>query len=286
MSEAPTMHPVRIHLSDPSAEMLRRSDLRLVHPLDHETGDSRIVLVLDVDRANDVVDVALVHADPELATDSDVIVPKAAAATRFPIVVQSDLRSAVWRSQLGALVGRLATDQLEQVNDALDPEMAEEPSPFEIGLPLEGPFDGRWEFKSLEGAELRRLSADCGRALLEDDAAWIIDPRAIDPSSLGADRAVDVLIELMHWLQTRTLRLSETSYEFAVEVHASLTKDSWGEQADLAGELTVAFADLLMRPPVPKADGQRRALLTTASLPVVNDEFDVVRYLGIEMELV
>jgi hypothetical protein len=228
----------------------------------------------------------MTHADPELATDADVVVPKEVAGARFPIVVQSDLRSAVWRSQLGALVGRLETAHLDQVNDALDPDFAEEPSPFEVGLPLEGPFDGRWEFKRVEGDDLRRLSADCSRALLEDDADWILDPRTIDPSSLEEPGAADVLIELMHWLQTRTLRLSETAYEFAVEVHTSLTKDSWGEHADLAAELTTAFADLLMTPPVPRADGQRRALLTTAAFEVQPEEFDVVRYLGVELELV
>src|SRR5690606_9178922 len=148
---------------DPRAAVLRRGDLRLVHPLSHEAGGSRIALVLDVDRANDVVDMALIHADPDLATDTDVIVPKEVAGSRFPIVVQSDLRSAVWKTQVGALVGRLDAAQLDHVNDALDPDLAEEPSPFEVGLPLEGPFDGRWEFKSVEGDDLRRLSADCTR---------------------------------------------------------------------------------------------------------------------------
>ena len=281
MNRAPAARPLRIQLQDPGAAALRRGDLRLIHPLGHEAGDSRIALVLDVDRANDVVDVALVHAEPDLATDADVIVSKEAAGSRFPIVVQSDLRSAVWRAQLGALVGRLEPAQLEQVNDALDPELAAELSPFEIGIPLEGPFDGRWEFKSVEGDDLRRLSVDCTRALLEDDADWILDPRTIQPG-----QSAEVLIELMHWLQTRTVRLSETAHDFAVEVYANLTKDSWGDYSDLAMSIIDAFRDVVLAEPVQRAEGQRRAVLTTAALGVQAEEFDVVRYLGVELEIV
>lgn len=281
MSEAPEMQPVRLQLAGPHVTPPRRGDVSLVHPLGHEAGDSRIVLVLDVDRANEVADVALIHADPDLATDADVVVPKEVAGAHFPIVVQSDLRSAVWWSQLGARVGRLDAADLDRVNDALDPDVAVEPSPFEVGLPLEGPFDGRWEFKRVEGDDLRRLSADCSRALLEDDSDWTLDPRTIEPG-----QSADVLIELMHWLQTRTVRVSESAHEFAVEVYAKLTKDSWGEFADLATSIIDAFRDVILADPVSRAEGQRRALLTTAALETQTEEFDVVRYLGVQLELV
>lgn len=273
--------PVELSLRDPKASSVRRGDLRLVHPLDHEIGGSRVVLILDVDRAHDVVDVALVHAEPDLATDSDVVVPKDVAEAPFPIVVQSDLRSALWTSQVGALVGRLGPIDLDRLNDALYLDHQGELSSFALGLPLDGRADGRWEFKRLEGDDLRRLSADCSAALLDDDADWELDARAVVPG-----QSDEVLIELMHWLQTRPLRLSETSHEFAQEVYTNLTRESWGEHAELANSLIEAFAEVVMAQPIPSAEGRRRAVLTTLAFRDEAVEFDVVHYLGLELETV
>lgn len=273
--------PVAPKVTDVSAQWLRRGDLRLVHPLEFEPEGTRVVLVLDVDRANDVVDIALIHADTEMATDVDVVVPKVDARTQFPVVVQSDLRSAVWRSQVGGLVGRIEPAELEQVNDAFDPVSDGEPSPYLVGLPLQGTFDGRWEFKRSEGDDLRQLSADCTRALLDDGTEWALDPRTIKPGL-----SADVLIELMHWLQTRTVRLSESSHEFAVEVYSSLTKDDWGEHAEIASSLIDAFGQLVMVEPVPMATGNRLAVLTAVGLAVSPENTDVIHRLGRELELV
>jgi len=87
-------------------------------------------------------------------------------------------------------------------------------------------------------------------------------------------------------LQTRTVRLSETAHDFAVEVYANLTKDSWGDYSDLAMSIIDAFRDVVLAEPVQRAEGQRRAVLTTAALGVQAEEFDVVRYLGVELEIV
>lgn len=274
--------PVAPRLTDPTAASPMRGDVRLVHPLAHESGPPRIALILDVDRAHDVIDIALVHSHPDLATDSDVIVPKAIAGTQFPVVIQSDLRSAVWKQQLGGLVGRIDAAGLAMVNDALDPVPQGPSSHLSVGLPLDGPSDGRWEFKHLEGEDLRRLTADCSRAVLDDETDWELDPKTIVPG-----QSPDVLLELMHWLQTRTVQVSESAHEYAAEVYAHLTKNSWGEYSDVASALIDALADVLMAEPVPRAHGRRRAFLTTASIDVTTiGEFDVVQYLGVEVELV
>jgi hypothetical protein len=182
---------------------------------------------------------------------------------------------------VGALVGRLGPIDLDRLNDALDLDHQGELSSFALGLPLDGRADGRWEFKRLEGDDLRRLSADCSAALLDDDADWELDARAVVPG-----QSDEVLIELMHWLQTRPLRLSETSHEFAQEVYTNLTRESWGEHAELANSLIEAFAEVVMAQPIPSAEGRRRAVLTTLAFRDEAVEFDVVHYLGLELETV
>lgn len=146
----------------PAAHGAVRGELRIAR---EAGGGARCVLVLEV-HGDGTVQVALTHPYSELATDADVVVPAEWQAATWPVVVQSDLRSVVWASQLGDLAGRLSAAQLDELNDALDADGYD--GLCRVGIPLSGPADGRWEFKRTEGDDLRRLAARCVAALLAD----------------------------------------------------------------------------------------------------------------------
>lgn len=221
----------------------RRGDLRILRPLEFESEGCRIVLVADVDRANDIADVVLVHADPDLATESDVVVPKAVARSRFPVVVQTDLRSVVWTRQLGEKTGRLEAGQIEAINDLVDVGRGPSTGGYSLGLPLDGPFDGRWSFKREEGADLRRLSADCTQALLETQGRTQWAPDALtsmtDASSLE-------LLRLVHWLSTRSPKTAASDRRRLVEVVAGLERHGWSSRPDLGDELSAVVAEAVL----------------------------------------
>ncbi len=227
----------------PSPDHLRRGDLRILRPLEFESDGSRIVLVADVDRARDVADVVLVHADPGLATESDVVVPKAVARSRFPVVVQTDLRSVVWTRQLGEKVGRLEAEQIEAINDLVDAGPGASVDGYSLGLPLDGPFDGRWSFKREEGADFRRLSADCTQALLESQGRTEWAPDALmsmtDASNLE-------LLRLVHWLSTRSPKTATSDRGRLVEVVARLERYEWSARPDLGDELSAVVAEAVL----------------------------------------
>jgi hypothetical protein len=155
-------------------------DLRVIESLAHRPTDHRIGLVLRVDSANEFAEVLLVHAAPELATDRDVVLPSNVTSAPYDVVVQTDLRGAVWTIQLGRRVGHSAEPALAAVKAATSSLGAGEipMSPdarmaaLHAGIPLAGPLDRRWSFKESEGAALRALAADCTEALLDQGLAW------------------------------------------------------------------------------------------------------------------
>lgn len=143
-------------------------DLRVIKPLPHRQADRRLGLVLRVDSANEFAEVLLAHTAPEMATDCDAVLPYWAASAPYSVVMQTDLRGAVWVSQFGQRVGQLPEQALADVKagwNAPDPPTTRTPG-ISTGLPLAGPLDPRWQFKASEGAALRALAADCTEALL------------------------------------------------------------------------------------------------------------------------
>ena len=140
-----------------------RGDLRVVSPLDSD-GDRRVVLVTDVGAAAGYAAVALVHSSPEKAASVDAVIGDAVSGAPYPMVVQTDLVSCVWMSQLGRRIGRI--DPAE-VQAAVSRDDAGMPEGMTVGSPLTGLADRRWAFKETEGRALRCLTADAVSVLLD-----------------------------------------------------------------------------------------------------------------------
>lgn len=230
-------------------------DLRVIEALPHRPADHRIGLVLRVDSLNEFAEVLLVHSAPEVATDRDVILPAAVTSAPYDMVAQTDLRAAVWSLQLGMRVGHLDQRSLAAVKairyGATGGERAEAPAPevpdFGSGTRLAGPMDRRWSFKESEGAALRGLAADCTEAMLDQGLVWEVNPRLLQPEflDLANDREL-LLIELLHWAQTRRMSLTDDDLEQLLAAGA-LELDSWSQFGDLGADLLMGLQEVVLR---------------------------------------
>ena len=268
-------------------------DLRVIESLAHRPTGHRIGLVLRVDSASDFAEVLLVHAAPELATDRDIILPSDVASTPYDAVVQTDLRGAVWTLQLGRRAGHLAELALAAVKATDDsPKAGERPAApaarmpeLHTGIPLAGPLDRRWSFKESEGAALRALATDCTEALLDQGLAWEVNPGLLQPELLDlADDPELLLIELLHWTQTRRLSLTDDDLELLLAVGA-LEPDTWLQLSDLGADLLTGFQEVLLRVASGVSSAARtevRCMLTAAHLGATDQEVphDRIHYLA------
>lgn len=284
--------PTDVHV--PSSR-IARGDLRIVHALSHLPTDSRIGLVLDVDPDNEFTDVLLVHTAPELACDSDGVIPRWVSSAPYDVVVETDLRGVVWTWQLGASVGSLDDRALDAIRSIASRSREDSGASAELtevggvhsGLRLAGPADPRWSFKETEGHALRRLSEDCTTALLDSGLVWQVGPGLLRPDLLDrAEASGDVLDELLHWVMTRKVTLTEVDLE-ELDVLGFLDLDAWNAMGDLGLDVWTALQEVLLD----AASGgsaripSGRCLLTAAHLTAgERTSFEVVHVLGVQVE--
>ncbi len=229
-------------------------DLRIVAPLAHLPTDPRLALVLKVAEAGEFVEVLLVHPATELATDRDAVLPRRETSAPYDVVVQTDLRAVVWTWQVGERVGRLHESTLGELRawaSGIDDEaVSEQPTAgagFHTGTRLAGPIDRRWGLKKAEGTVLRRLAGDCTEALLTRDVVWRVDPGLLRPELLElADDPEALLEELLHWVATRSLALTDDDLEFLLSVGA-FDKERWAELIDVGADVLTGVLDTVIQ---------------------------------------
>ena len=270
-------------------------DLRLISPLAHQGGVQRIGLVARVEKASDFdqfVEVFLAHSSTEFATDSDVIMPRELSAAPYDLVIQSDVRAPVWTFQLKKAVGRVALEVLDEVMTlvGIHPPHETEDVTTDLltGTPLRGPRDGRWPFKKAEGDAVRALSGDCTDALLGDGLDWRVDQGLLRPELLAlADDKEALLLELLHWLQTRPLDVRDEDIEVLIDAGA-LDPDAWSILGDVGPALFASVHQGLIEKVATRPAGDNRrshepqGVVTAAHLGLheFHESTTLVRYLG------
>lgn len=283
--------PTDVHV--PSSR-IARGDLRVVHALSHMPTDSRVGLVLAVDPDNEFTDVLLVHTATELACEADGVIPRWVSSAPYDVVVETDLRGVVWTWQLGASVGSLddcALDAIRSIASRSREDSGASAKLTEVGgvhsgLRLAGPADPRWSLKETEGHALRRLSEDCTTALLDSGYVWQVDPGLLRPDLLDQATSSDVLDELLHWVMTRKLTVTEVDLE-ELDGLGLLDLDAWNAMGDLGLDVWTALQEVLLD----AASGgstrvpSRSCLLTAAHLTAgERTSFEVVHVLGVQEE--
>lgn len=143
-----------------------RGELRFARATSPGLADPRLVLVLSVDGAG-IAQVALVHPYPELACEVDAFVPRDVSGTPYHVVIETDLRAVVWVHQLGAAIGRLDENVIQEVQRVTTDRDVTGRNGIYCGFRLAGVVDPRWEFKSDEGDALRALAHNCTQAQLQ-----------------------------------------------------------------------------------------------------------------------
>lgn len=263
-------------------------DLRIVTPLSHQQTDSRIVLVLKVDEPDNFADVMLVHSATELATDHDAIVLADDSAAPYDVVVQTDLRSAVWTYQIGSRVGHLSEEFVDTIKtwatDCSDEALARRSmAGIHNGTRLAGLVDRRWAFKESEGIALRCLASDCIEALLDHGHVWRVDPAVLRPDLLDlADDREALLSELVHWAATRTLSLTDDDVELLLMAGA-LEVDSWIQFGDLGADVLMSLQEVFLAGATGVrviAEVGQSGFVTARHLDPVADPTERVHYLG------
>jgi hypothetical protein len=198
-----------------------------------------------VDATLQFIEIALVHPYLELATSMDGVVPGVLAGTPYDIVVQTDLRGVVWTPvQVSQLVGKLSAESLEVISDLVETGQPGSTTGIRIGFPLAGANDRRWSFKAAEGEALDLLTYDCSGEVIDGHSPWRIDRELLIPELLASSPDLDsILIELAHWLDTRTLRLSIDD-ALELEERGALEFDAW-RRAKLSADLYEALIDIV-----------------------------------------
>ena len=276
--------PVDIH-----STRVSRGDLRAVKPFDGAGIDARLALVLSVDSERGFADVMLVHTAPELASEMDAVIGSRVGVTSYPVVIETDLRGVVWIEQLGRATGRVGEEALGALAAVAVRQASPEQRDATVlarGARLAGPADPRWSFKRAEGIALRELARDCTEAILDEGTPWVVDRGVLQPEllELAAD-PVAVVTDLMHWIETRPVEVSDTDVQQLLELGV-FESNAWTSAGDMAADVVTALHLLIERAATSGATSRRSGpaswrVLTALHLDHTwSDEPESVHYLG------
>jgi len=132
----------------------------------------RLALVVSVEEEANHLQVMLCHDDLRLASIVDAIIMGAESGLSYDLVVQTDLFSAVWKSQVKKRIGGVAPILVRKIMaHGMDPDLLVDG--IQTGYAIQGVIDPRWKFKENEGGQLRSLCADCVSTLLSKESVTV-----------------------------------------------------------------------------------------------------------------
>lgn len=156
---------------------IRAGDFRLAHSIDYPgDGPTRVVVVLRVHPQSDIIEVALVSTEVELATDWDLALEGSLTGVGYDVIAELDLTVPVWRSQIGRCIGSLPREHLRRVQTyrAME-DTSDQWLRGRCGLPLQPGGSTRRAWKREELRVAQQLAEGAIRALLEEDCDHILD---------------------------------------------------------------------------------------------------------------
>ena len=181
--------------------------LRVIQHRDVDAGANRMGLIVHVDAYPPVVRFLLLSPLLEARTSSDYVLEPEDSTSAMRLIVESDLRGAVWYpTQLGACVGTCA-EELVTALDAVgrgtlpgDVGLAQ----ARFGLPARDERDSRWSWKLAEFEELTSLTHECDEWLMGDaDEEVIFDlPLLQEIAELGVVTP-EVVMSLLTLIEER-----------------------------------------------------------------------------------
>ena len=132
----------------------------------------RLALVVSAEENEDHLQVMLCHDDLPLVSIVDAIIMSSESGLSYDLVVETDLYSAIWKSQVTKTIGKISSDLVEKIMaHAADPDALKDD--IQSGYVIRGVIDPRWKFKEIEGKQFRSLCADCVSAFLTDRSVTV-----------------------------------------------------------------------------------------------------------------
>jgi len=132
----------------------------------------RLALVVSVEEEKDYLQVMLCHEDLELASIVDATIRGSESGLSYDLVVETDLHSVIWKSQVTRTIGKIAPDLVNKVMaHAADPDSLVDG--IRAGYAIQGVMDPRWKFKENEGQQFRNLCAHCVSRFLSNESVTV-----------------------------------------------------------------------------------------------------------------
>ena len=149
------------------SESHQRGDIVVVDGHEKSLVVRRLALVVGVEENEDHLRVMLCHDDLPLVSIVDAIILAFESGLSYDLVVETDLYSAIWKSQVRKTIGKISPALVGKImTHAVDPDALVDG--LQTGYAIRGVIDPRWKFKEIEGRQFRSLCADCVSALLTD----------------------------------------------------------------------------------------------------------------------
>jgi len=148
-------------------------DIYVVTPGRLGTGANRLCAVLELDSAMETARVALLTNETEYACDWDVRMRHDELQLPYELMMECDIISSVWWTQLSTLVGHAPNAAWSGLFLAATTGDFREVDESRRGTPIHGPSDPRWTFRELELSSLQALSAECMSRLID---GLVLDP--------------------------------------------------------------------------------------------------------------
>ncbi len=153
-------------------ESHERGDIVVVDGHEKSLVVRRLVLVVGVEENEDHLQVMLCHDDLPLLSIVDAIIMSSESGLSYDLVVETDLYSAIWKSQVTKTIGKISPDLVGKITaHAADPDALVDG--IQSGYVIRGVIDPRWKFKENEGRQFRDLCTDCVSTLLSDNSVTV-----------------------------------------------------------------------------------------------------------------
>jgi len=151
---------------------LKNGDIVVVDGHGEALDVRRLALVVSIEEENNHLQVMLCHEDLELASIVDATIRGFESGLSYDLVVETDLHSVIWKSQVTKTIGKIVPDLVNKVlAHAADPDSLVDG--IRAGYTIQGVMDPRWKFKEIEGQQFRNLCAHCVSSLLSKEPVTI-----------------------------------------------------------------------------------------------------------------
>ena len=215
------------------SESHQRGDIVVVDGHEKSLVVRRLALVVGVEENEDHLRVMLCHDDLPLVSIVDAIIMASESGLSYDLVVETDLYSAIWKSQVRKTIGKISPALVGKImTHAADPDALVDG--LHTGYAIRGVIDPRWKFKEIEGRQFRSLCADCVLTLLADNSVTV----DLDIFTLCDE---DEILRFLQLIKQKEIVLTQTILNEMVAI-GLFSRSFWKERFPKSG-----FGDALYR---------------------------------------